>query len=40
MAKDPMDQNQKFTLLVFVLVLLVAVVGAYVLVTGNINSML
>jgi hypothetical protein len=35
MAKEPMSQNQKFTLLVFVLVLGVAVVGAWWLVQSQ-----
>lgn len=35
-----MNDNQKFALLVFGLVLLAAVIGAYLYVQGNINEML
>ena len=40
MAREPMNQNQKFALVVFVLVLVAVVVGVYLLVNGSINAML
>ena len=40
MAREPMNQNQKFALLVFVLVLLVGVVLVYLQIQGGLNSML
>ena len=39
MSKEPMDQNQKFTLLVFTLVLLAVVVGVFLWMQGTITAM-
>lgn len=40
MAREPMNQNQKFTLLVFVLVLVVGVALVWLYITSGINSMI
>lgn len=40
MSREPMNQNQKFVLLVFALVLLVGVVFVYLQIQGGLNSMI
>lgn len=40
MAREPMNQNQKFTLLVFALVLIVGVVLVYMSIAGGLDRML
>lgn len=40
MAREPMSQNQKFALLIFVLVLLVGVVLVYMQIKGGLSSMI
>lgn len=40
MAREPMNQNQKFALLIFALVLLVAVVAVYLNIQSGLDSML
>lgn len=39
MAHEPMNQNQKFALLVFGLVLLVGVALVYIYITSGLNAM-
>jgi hypothetical protein len=39
MAREPMNQNQKFALLVFTIVIFVAVVLVYMQVRGSIAAM-
>jgi len=40
MAREPMNQNQKFALLVFALILLVGVVIVYLMINNSLSNMI